>query len=536
MGRHGFEQVCLNRYVYCDEPKLAMPLAVFGGEMDMSVSEDDLGAWIQQTQGSDQSFSMQLFSGGQHFYTESHRDELLLTLQERLGDACARQPVSVLGGAVIDWPQLRDGGMCVHEMIAAAAAVAPAAKVAVSDIERSLTFEQMMDEARLLACVMQMQGVSASAPFVAVHMPHSVDWLVACLATLLAGGAVFPLDTNLARDHVEQIVESAGVTTVATVSAFVDNLPSSYRADDKHIVIDAGWQPAMRDKAAGTELKSYDTADKLDRVAFVAHSSGSTAQPKAIIVPHRAATACWLARYELYPYSSDEVEGLNIFFAWECLRAIAVGQSAFVLPDAAMIDTKRVAALISEHKVSRIMITPSLMGNILSHPNLDVAAALGSLKIIFLEGEVVLAPLVVAFAARLPGVQLVNCYSTWESEDVCYSNLTVSSVRNCKFAPAGNVMPNVKVHIVDKNMQPTMCGVPGEIIITSPALALGYLNDDERTNEKFVASEKLADGNVLADTNVRVYRTGDQGRLRSDGQLEVMGRRGLEIKIRGFKV
>lgn len=103
MGRDGFEQVCLNRYVYCDEPKLAMPLAVFGGEMDMSVSEDDLGAWIQQTQGGDQSFSMQLFSGGQHFYTESHRDELLLTLQERLGDACARQPVSVLSGAVIDW-------------------------------------------------------------------------------------------------------------------------------------------------------------------------------------------------------------------------------------------------------------------------------------------------------------------------------------------------------------------------------------------------------------------------------------------------
>ena len=133
-------------------------------------------------------------------------------------------------------------------------------------------------------------------------------------------------------------------------------------------------------------------------------------------------------RYELYLYLSDEVEGLNIFFTWECLWAIVVRQSAFVLPDVVMIDTKQVAALISEHKVSHIMITPSLMGNILSHLNLDVAAALGLLKIIFLEGEVVLAPLIVAFAAQLPGVQLVNCYSMWESKYVCYSNLTVLSM------------------------------------------------------------------------------------------------------------
>ena len=99
------------------------------------------------------------------------------------------------------------------------------------------------------------------------------------------------------------------------------------------------------------------------------------------------ATICWLARYELYPYAAEEVEGLNIFFVWECLRAVAVGHSAFVLPDAAMVDTKRFVALIGEHKVSRIMVTPSLMGNILSHPNLDLAAGLSSLKIIFLEGE-----------------------------------------------------------------------------------------------------------------------------------------------------
>ena len=73
------------------------------------------------------------------------------------------------------------------------------------------------------------------------------------------------------------------------------------------------------------------------------------------------------------------------------------------------------------------------------------------------------APLVAACAARLPAVQLVNSYGTWETEDVTYSNLTVSSVRSCKFAPAEPPMPNVEVRIVDKNMAPTMCGVPGEM-------------------------------------------------------------------------
>ena len=435
---------------------------------------------------------------------------------------------SILGGAVIDWPQLCGGGICVHEMIVQSAAAVPA-KVAVSDIERSLTFKQMVDEARLLACVMQQQGISPNEPFVGVHMPHSVEWLIACLATLMAGSAVFPLDANLTRYHVAQTVESVGVTTICTVSAFRAKLPSSHRDHNKHILLDHGWQTAMRDKAARTELICYDTANKLDHVAFLAPSSGSTGCPKAIIVPHRAATADKLWRYELYPYSEDEVEGLNLFFACECLRAIAVGQSAFVLPDAAMIDSKRFAVLISEYKVSRIMMTPSLLGSMLSDPNLDAFAKLASLKIIFVSGEVVPAPLVVALAARLPGVQLVNCYSTWETQDVCYSNLTVSCVQNCQFAPAGHVMPNVKVHIVDTSMQPTMCGVPGEIVITSPALALGYLNDDQDTSEKFISSP-------FGVRDVCVYRTGDQGRVRSDGQLEVIGRRGLEIKIRGFKV
>ena len=79
-----------------------------------------------------------------------------------------------------------------------------------SDVDRSLTFEQLMDEARLLARVMQAQRVSPDAPFVAVHMPHSVDWVVVCLAALLAGGAIFPIDGNLTASQISQIVDAAG--------------------------------------------------------------------------------------------------------------------------------------------------------------------------------------------------------------------------------------------------------------------------------------------------------------------------------------
>ena len=93
----------------------------------MRVSEDDLRAWTEQT--SDRaSTSVRLFSGGRHFYVDTHRDELLSGLQQRLGAACARQPLSVLRAAEYDWPQLRDG-LCVHDMVAQAAARAPAARV-----------------------------------------------------------------------------------------------------------------------------------------------------------------------------------------------------------------------------------------------------------------------------------------------------------------------------------------------------------------------------------------------------------------------
>jgi 3-oxoacyl-(acyl-carrier-protein) synthase/acyl carrier protein len=153
------------------------------------------------------------------------------------------------------------------------------------------------------------------------------------------------------------------------------------------------------------------------------------------------------------------------------------------------------------------------------------------MKVIFLEGEVVPASLVTVFYNRVPTCKLVNVYSTWESEDITYCELTPESVRHCRFAPAGNVMPAVTVRIVDKNLRPTMLGVPGEIVISSPALSLGYLNDPVRTADKFIPTPFPDD-----PQGSKIYRTGDAGRFRPDGRLEVMGRRGLEIKIRGFKV
>ena len=366
-------------------------------------------------------------------------------------------------------------------------------------------------------------------------MNKNVEFFIACLATLMAGGALFAIDLNLTPEHIQGLIDVADAAMVLTTSQkLLDNMPAALRAPGRHLILDAAWQSRLRSLPL-PPLVQLPPKEMIDRVAFVAMTSGSTGKPKGILVSHRAATVCWLARYELYPYCSDEVEveGLNIFFTWEWLRAVAVGHSAFCVPDDAMIDPKKFVTVLRDYKVTRIMITPSLMGNILAYPSLDLPAYLARLKVIYLEGEVTPASLAIAFAKRCPSVHLVNVYGTWEGLDITYTDLSPVEhyLKHCRFAPAGMPMPTVRIRIVDpQSMQPTMLGVPGEIVVTSPALAMGYLKDPERTAEKFFPSPFPEDAAMMT------YRTGDAGRIRPDGRLEVMGRRGLEIKIRGFKV
>ena len=206
----------------------------------------------------------------------------------------------------------------------------------------------------------------------------------------------------------------------------------------------------------------------LDDIAYVTMTSGSTGKPKGVVNTHLGAVCNFLPRFEILPYKTEEIEGLNVFFAWECLRPLLRGVTACIIPDELIFDPKKLVNFIEAQGITRLMTTTQLVEAILEHPGLDVETKLMKVHLWLLEGEPVPSRVVDKWLSRVRGGGvLVNVYSTWESLDISYAQLT-EPITYSRFAPVGEIMDNVAVYLLDDEFRPVPRGSVGEIFVASP--------------------------------------------------------------------
>src|SRR5262249_1976869 len=146
-----------------------------------------------------------------------------------------------------------------------------------------------------------------------------------------------------------------------------------------------------------------------------------------------------------------------------------------------------------------------------------------------ISGEALQPDLVAQFEHCLPASRLVNIYGTSEFFDAtCYEcqkgDGALASV------PIGRLISNMQAYVLDAHLQLCPIGVPGELYIGGVGLVRGYLNRPDLTTERFIPHP------FHADAGAQIYRTGDLARWRPDGQLEYLGRRDHQIKLRGLRI
>ncbi|MEU3838524.1 amino acid adenylation domain-containing protein [Streptomyces sp. NPDC028635] len=367
---------------------------------------------------------------------------------------------------------------------------------------RSLTYAELNARANRLARLLVERGAGPER-IVALRLPRSLDLVTAVLAVWKAGAAYLPVDPGYPAERIAFMLDDARPALV------VDSVPA-----------DLSPYP-------DTDLTDADRVTALlpHHPAYVIYTSGSTGTPKGVVVAHASVAATippQAARFGLGPHSRV-LQFASISFdaaLWELTAALLTGAGLVLGSADDLLPGPGLARLVEEAGVTLLALPPSAL------PALPDGALPPGCDLI-VAGDVT-AP---GQAARFwRDRAMVNAYGLTETT-VC---ATMSApVAGAVSPPAGRPVGAARVYVLDERLRPVPPGVTGEIHISGPGVARGYLGRAALTAERFVADPFAA---LFGERGARMYRTGDLGRWRADGELEFAGRADEQVKIRGFRV
>ena len=396
--------------------------------------------------------------------------------------------------------------------------------VAVEDETTTLTYAELDIKVSALADRLRKHGVGRDS-LVGVLMGRSADYVIACVAALRAGGAFLVLELAYPSSLLADVIEDAQPAVIVTHTAHAAQI----KAGIPLIVLDEPESAINGSVVNGVkETGSLPADDDLDRLAFVSYSSGTTGRPKGIANPHRAPVLSYELRFRLSDLQPGDRVACNCFFVWECLRPLLRGATTVCVSDEASYDPVMLADFLSSKRVTETLMTPTLLAAVLSRHS-HIGNYLPDLRTLWFNGEVVTTDLVKRAMKALPNTRLLNCYSASETHEIACGDLREILDTTAHAAPVGPPIQK-RTYILDDNGHMVDPGVSGELYIGGPLLARGYINLPEVTAKAFTPDP------FDQTPGARMYKTGDIARLLPSGLLEITGRVGGMIKIRGYSV
>ncbi len=438
-----------------------------------------------------------------------------------------------------DWNQTaQDFGnsFTIAQLFEQQAAKTPAATALICQGE-TITYADLNQQANQLAHLLRQNGVGQGS-FVGICTERSFKMMVGLLAILKAGGVYVALDPDYPMVRLQDILDDTQ-PELLIVQESVDRFADF---GGTKVCLDRDWQQIAQQPA--DNLPSLTTPDDLINIVY---TSSTTGKPKGARIPMSAVLNRLLWMWHEYPFVAGDTAVLQKSYAlvaatWELFGGLLQGVPTLILQPEAVRDADLLWQQLTTHKVSHLLSSPALIENVLQAAARE-QTRWDSLRFATTSAEPISPVMVQRWQETFPGVPLLNLYGSTE----CSSNATqydaATLPETAVRVPIGTPLPNIQVYVLDDNFQPVPIGATGELCVSGACLADGYLNLPELSAEKFVqlpvfSNQYSVNSNQLlkTDTLNTVYRTGDLARWRSDGQLELVGRRDYQVKIRGFRV
>jgi amino acid adenylation domain-containing protein len=388
-------------------------------------------------------------------------------------------------------------------------------QLAVAGLGARLNYGDLDRRANQLARHLASCGVG-SGSLVGLYLRRSPDFIVSALAILKAGAAYLPLDPEAPAERIGFALKDSGAAAVMTSSGLRGQVPGgNWNVVDLH---------ADSAAIAGQSGDDCGVAISPDDLAYVIYTSGSTGQPKGVEITH--ANLNHLVAWHLRAFEIADNDRASFMAAlgfdaavWEIWPYLAAGASLHIPEERVRTDARSLRDWLVEEKITISFAVTALAESLLG---LEWPSGV-SLRYLLTGADALRR----RPSANLP-FTLVNNYGPTE-----YTVVATSGV----VAPAGAGLPSIGCtidrtvrRVLDENGCEVAPGEAGELYLGGAGLARGYRNQPALTAERFV---RKAFGNESAD---RLYRTGDLVRVRSNGEIEFLGRVDEQVKIRGFRV
>jgi amino acid adenylation domain-containing protein len=400
----------------------------------------------------------------------------------------------------------------------------------------SLTYFELNEKANQLAHFLQKSGI-APGDRVAISLHRSLEVVVSMLAILKTEAAYVPVDPSYPASRLSFLIQDSQAKVLLTHRSIAADLP---QLSTNLIVLDQDWPVIALESPHNLNIEGSDIDESSthnpDQLAYVMYTSGSTGNPKGVLVPHRAVLRL-VKNNHFASFAEDEVflQLAPISFdaaTFEIWGALLNG-AKLVLGPIDRVTPEEIGSLISTNGVTTAWLTAALFHLIVTE-HLDVIRPLRQL---LAGGDTLSVAHTRRVCQELPHLKLINGYGPTENTTfTCCHPITLQSLEDGT-VPIGKPIANTRVYILDANRKPVPPGVTGELYAAGDGLALGYLNSPELTAEKFLDHTfEITPGSFRKE---RLYRTGDLARYRSnraDGTIEFMGRGDTQVKIRGYRI